>query len=174
MSRQRWIVSALVLILVAGVSFAVSSAISSRQCAVNAQCPTGQGLGVCMVTGYLGLTPEQEAKTAPLADRFCQAQQAGGERARAARQKLLAALKAPHTDRGDVDAALAELTAVQSELQRQTADYLLELKPILTQAQEQKLFDLVSERFCGRGKCATGAGRGMGGTGCGMQRGCLK
>ncbi len=174
MTAGRWLAGILVLCAVAGASFAVSSVISSRQCGSNAVCQMGQGLGVCVVTDYLDLTPEQERRVNAVMGDFCVAQQADGMRSQAVRQRLLAVLKSPKPKRGDLDAALRDLSVSQAELQRQTAEYLLELKPILTDDQEKKLFELVEDRFCRQGGCGLGAGRGRGAPACNMQPGCSR
>jgi len=177
MTASRWFTQILVICVAAGVSFAVSSAISSKQPASGPRCQmgqTGHNMGACMVTDYLNLSSEQQSRVSEITGRFCAAQVAESQEMQVARTRLLDAIKAPHPKRGDIDAALSDLATTQAEMQRHTAEYLLELKPVLTDDQQKKLFDLVGQRFREQGKCGGGACPGMGMPGCGMRSGCPK
>ena len=171
MIASRWLAKTLVLCAVAGASFGISSLISSKQSAAQARCQMNQGVNACMVTDYLQLTPEQSSKISSITEEFCTSQRADGDEMLHARTRLLDILKAKDPKRGDVDAALEGIAAVQAKMQRRTADYILKLKPELTDDQQKKLFDLVGQRFCEQGRCGRGSAcPGMGMPGCGMRR----
>lgn len=176
MTARRWLARVLLICVVAGASFAVASAITSKQPAAAPRCgmDMSAGLGACMVTEYLQLTPEQERRAAPMTERFFVAQHAGGLDMQRARARLLAELKAAHPNRGDIDAALADIAASQAELQRCTAEYLLELKPVLTDEQENKLFEMVGQRFCRQDRCGGNACPAAGMQGRGMRSGRIR
>lgn len=172
MTARRWIVSILALCVVAGASFAVSSAICSRRTAVRNQSTMGQGMS--LVTGYLQLTPEQETRVAPINERFRTEQHAACAEMQDARARLLSVLKRPEPKQEDVDEALADLEQKQAKLQRRAAQYLLELKPLLTDDQQAKLFDLVGQRFCEQGRCGGGICPGVGKPVCNGRAGCMR
>ena len=162
MTAGRWMVSILVLCVVAATSFAVSSAISSRQAAARAKLGMGQGMGMSLVTEYLQLTPEQEGRVAPINEAFRTEQHAACVEMQEARAGLLSVLKQPRSKQQDIDTALADLARKQAKLQRRAAQYLMELKSVLTDDQQQKLFDLVGQRFCEQGRCGGGICPGIG------------
>ena len=164
--------SALVLCAVAGISFAVSSAISSRQAAAKVRSAMGQGMP--LVTGYLQLTPEQEGRVAPINEAFRTEQQGACADMQEARAGLLSVLKRPQPKQEDIDAALADVERKQAKLQRRAAQYLLELKSVLTGDQRGKLFDLVGQRFCEQGRCGGGICPGMAKPGCNGRPRCAK
>jgi Spy/CpxP family protein refolding chaperone len=154
----------LALFVVAGASFAVASAISSRQVAGNCSVGMGRGMGQGMplVTGYLQLTAEQESRIAPINEAFRAEQGATCADVQESRAELLSVLKQPKPTREDIDAALADHARAQAKLQRHAAQYLLEIKPLLTEDQRDRLFDLVGQKFCGQGRCGVGCEQGMG------------
>lgn len=170
MTAGRWIISVLVLCFLAGASFAVSSAISSRHQSARIGPAAGQSMPV--ITEYLQLTPEQAERVAPINESFCREQHANCADMQAARANLLSVLKRNNLQRRDVDAALAEVERTQAQLQRRAAQYLLDLKNVLTPAQKAKLFGLVEHRFCEQGRCGGGICPGIGRNRCnGMLRG---
>jgi len=162
MTARRWIVSAMVLCVVAATSFAVSSAISSRQAAARAPLGMAQGMSMSLVTEYLQVTPEQERRVAPINEAFRTEQHAACAEMQEARAGLLSVLRRPEPTQEDIDAALADLEQKQAKLQRRAAQYLLDLKSVLTDDQQQKLFDLVGQRFCEQGRCGGGICPGIG------------
>lgn len=172
MTAKRWIVSTLALCVVAGASFAVSSAICSRQAAAKTKSAMSQGTS--LVTGYLQLTPEQEERVAPINERFRSEQHAACADMQEARARLLSVLQRPQPKQADINAALADLTQTQAKLQRRAAQYLLELKSVLTDDQQAKLFDLVGQRFCEQGRCGGGICPGIGKPGCNGRPGCMR
>lgn len=172
MTATRRIVSILVLCVVAGASFAVSSAICSRQTATKTRSAMGQGMS--LVTGYLQLKPEQEELVAPINERFRKEQCVACADMQEARANLLLVLKQPQPKKEDIDIALADLEQKQAKLQRRAAQYLLELKSVLTDDQQKKLFDLVGQRFCEQGRCGGGICPGIGKAGCNGQPGCMR
>lgn len=172
MTARRWIVSVLALCVVAGASFAVSTAISSRQAA--AKTPLGMGQGMSLITGYLQLAPEQERRVEPINEAFRTEQHAACAEMQEARSRLLSVLEQPRPKQEDINAALDDLARTQAELQRRAAQYLLELKPVLTADQQKKLFELVGQRFCEQGKCGAGICPGVGKAGCNGRPGCMR
>ena len=168
MTATRWITGILALCVVAGASFAVSSAICSRQAAAKTKLAMSQAIP--LVTGYLQLTPEQEERVAPINERYRTEQCAACADMQEARASLLLVLKQPQPKKEDIDIALADLEQKQAKLQRRAAQYLLELKPVLTGDQQAKLFDFVEQRFCEQGKCAGGICPGIGKSGCNRMR----
>ncbi len=167
MKARRWLVAALALILVAGASFALSTAICSRERAGRA----AMGRCASVVTAYLGLTEEQARRVEPIDQAFQTDQQAICQEMRAARAGLLSVLQETKPDQADINKALDDIAASQSKLQRRAAQYLLELKQVLTKDQQAKLFDLVGQRFCEQGKCGGGMCSGMSGPGRGKRLG---
>jgi len=170
MMTRRWIVSILALCIVAGASFAVSSAICSRQAAAK----TKLAMGMSLVTGYLQLTPEQEERVAPINERFRSEQHTVCAKMQEARVRLLSVLQRPQPKQADIDAALADLTQTQAMLQRRAAQYLLEIKSVLKDDQREKLFDLVGQRFCEQGRCGSVICPAMGNPGCNEQPGSMR
>jgi len=165
-------VSILALCVVAGASFAISTAICSRRSAAKNQSAAGQGMS--LVTGYLQLTPEQEQRVAPINQRFRTEQHAACADMQDARARLLSVLQRPQPKQEDIDAALDDLARTHAKLQRRAAQYLLELKSVLTDDQQTKLFDLVGQRFCEQGRCGGGICPGIGKPGGGGQPGCIR
>lgn len=169
--RSR-VATVLLLCAAVGVSFVVSSVICSRRaasetCVMPSQCAN-------LITQYLRLTPDQQRRIAPINDRFAADQHAACVRMQEARGQLLSVLKQPQPKQYDVEAALDNLTQAQSELQSRAAHYLLELKPVLRNGQQEKLFELVGQRFCEQGRCGGGICPGVGKPGCGGMPGCTQ
>lgn len=167
MTARRWLVAGLVLILVAGASFALSTAICSRERAGRA----GMGRCASVVTAYLGLSEEQERRIEPINQAFQADQQIICQEMQAARANLLSVLQETKPDQADIDRALDDIAASQSKMQRRAAQYLLELKQVLTKDQQARLFELVGQRFCGQGKCGGGMCSGVSGPGRGKRLG---
>jgi Spy/CpxP family protein refolding chaperone len=159
MSR-RWIAIIIALFLVAGASFAVSSAICSRLRAARSEPAAGQGMS--LVTGYLQLSPEQEERVGPINESFREVQHGNCIEMQEARMRLIAVIKNANAKQADLDAALADVERTQAKLQRRVAQYLMDLKSVLTPEQQVKLFDLVEQRFCEQGKCGGGICPGVG------------
>jgi len=172
MTATRRMASILALFIVGGASFAISSAICSRQAATKTQSEMGQGMS--LVTGYLQLTPEQERRVTPINEAFRTEQRAACADMQEARSRLLSVLQRPQPKQKDVDDALADLEQKQAKLQRRAAQYLLELKSVLTDDQQAKLFDLVGQRFCEQGRCGGGICPGIGKPGCSCQPGSMR
>lgn len=163
MTAKRWIASALALAVLAAASFGVSAAITSRRApssAPQAECRCNSAL-----MGFLDLTPEQQKRLAPVCEDYCRQQLADRGDLQEARARLMDALRQPRPDREDVDAALEDVGRAQARMQRSAAEYLLNIKPVLSEAQQAKLFDTVGQRFCqqGAGMGRMGGGQGRGG-----------
>lgn len=162
MNATRWVAGALVLAILAAASFGVSAAITSRRAADGvppAECRCNTAL-----MSFLDLTPEQQKRLAPVCEDYCRQQLADRGDLQEARARLMDALRQPRPDREDIDAALEDVGRVQSRIQRGAAEYLLNIKPVLSEAQQAKLFDTVGQRFCQQGACG-GMGRFGGGQG---------
>jgi len=172
MTAKRWLVGLLTLCVVAGASFSICAAICSRRAAAQARSAAGQGMS--LVTGYLQLTPEQEERVAPINEAFRMNQHAACSEMQEARTRLLSVLRQPKPKQTDIDAALAELARTQAKLQRGAAQYLLELKTVLNEEQQAKLFDMDGQRFCEQGRCGGGICPGIGQPGCNGRPGCMR
>jgi len=171
MTARRWAASIIALCAVAMASFAVSYAISSRQAAARVK-PVGKG--PALITSYLQLSPEQEERVASINESFRPEQHAACAEMQEDRANLLAVLQQPHPRQQDIDTALANLEKSQARLQRRAAQYLLDLKPVLREDQQKKLFDLVGQRFCDQGRCGGGICPGIGRPGCYAKPGCMR
>jgi len=163
MTTNKWVML-IVLCVITGASFAISAAICSKQSAVNTQ--PAMGRTPLLMTSYLQLSSEQEKRVAPINDAFRMDQHAVCMDMQNARTRLLTLLKQSEPNQRDLDTVLADIEKTQAKLQRRAAQYILELKPILTKDQQKKLFDLVENRFCEQGKCGGGICPGMGSRGC--------
>jgi len=114
---------------------------------------------------HLQLTPEQQNSIRPIDEGFRRDQMASCAEMQDARARLLDVLKQPKTSKADLDAALDDVARAQAGVQRRTAEYLLEIKPVLTDDQRDRLFGVVGQKFCGQGRCGAGmcpAGGGQG------------
>ncbi len=118
-----------------------------------------------MLTSFLDLTLEQQEQAAPICENYCTEQMAAREDLQESRARLMDALRQPRPYREDVDAALEDVGRAQARMQRSAAEYLLNIKPVLSEAQQAKLFDTVGQRFCqqGAGMGRMGGGQGRGG-----------
>lgn len=170
MITRSWLLTTIVLCAIAGGSFALSTAICSRQACGGAQASQTPAL----ITSYLKLTPEQERKVEPINESFAMEQHMACMNMQEARTHLLSVLQQPHPRQQDINAALADLEQSQAKLQRGAAQYLLDLKSVLREDQQRKLFDLVGQRFCEQGKCGGGICPGIGRPGCGGIPGCMR
>lgn len=161
MNARQWIVIVLAACVVGMASFSASSALSARRASAS-------GGEMTPVVSYLQLTPEQENQIRPIDERLRRNQLAACSDMQEARARLLDVLKQPNTRKADLDAALDGVARAQAVQQRLTAEYLLEIKPHLTDDQRDRLFGVVGQRFCGQGRCGAGAcpgggqGRGRG------------
>ena len=162
MTRRQWIVTIIAACAVAVASYTASTAIAARRTAGSGM---GMGPGMTPVVQYLQLTAEQQGRVKPIDETFRQNQMAACTKMQDARAKLLDILEQPTTRKADLNAALAEVSSAQAGMQRQTAEYLLEIKPILTADQRDRLFSLVGQRFCGQGRCGAGMCPADGGPG---------
>ena len=161
--KKQWIVTIIVACIVGVASYAATGVLYSRQAA--GRVASGMGQGMTPVIGYLGLTPEQRKRVEPMAARFQETQQAACSEMQDARARLLDVLRQPVTSQSELDAALEDVSLAQARIQRQSAEYMLEIKPVLTDAQKDRLFGLVGQRFCGQGRCGGGICPANGGPG---------
>lgn len=165
MTAKRWIASALALAVLAAASFGVSAAITSRRAPVSV--PPSEYRCNTALMSLLDLTPEQQKRIAPICEDYCRQQLAGRGELQAARARLMDALRQPRPSWEDIDTALEDVGRVQARIQRGAAEFLLNIKPVLSEAQQAKLFDTVGQRFCQQGTCGSmgrfGGGQGRGG-----------
>lgn len=159
MIARRWIAGSLVLAVLAAASFGVSAAIATRR-AAGAVTPASCRCEALLMR-FLEMTPDQQQQAAPICERYCEQQTAARQDMEDARARLMGVLRQPRPEREDIDGALKNVGQVQARLQRGAAEYLLSLKSVLTEEQQNRLFDTVGERFCQQGACA-GMGRGQG------------
>ncbi len=162
MNATRWVAGALVLAILAAASFGVSAAITSQRAANVSRAPCQSS---AVLTSFLDLTLEQQEQAAPICENYCTEQMAAREDLQESRARLMDALRQPRPYREDVDAALEDVGRAQARMQRSAAEYLLNIKPVLSEAQQAKLFDTVGQRFCqqGAGMGRMGGGQGRGG-----------
>lgn len=162
MTRRQWVMTVIAACMVAVASYATSSAVSSRRMSAAG---AGMGPGMTPLVSFLRLAAEQEDRVRPIDEAFRKDQMTACAEMQDARARLLEVLKQPNTSKTELDTALADVASAQGRLQRQTAEYLLEIKPILTDEQKDRLFSLVGQRFCGQGRCGTGICPAGGGPG---------
>lgn len=93
----------------------------------------------------LAITPEQEKRLAPLEAAYAQARLRLLARIDASGRLLADALSTSPTDGAAIDAALSEIHAAQSELQRLTIGHFLEMKEHLSPDQAEKLLQWTRE-----------------------------
>lgn len=171
MTNRNLLSVLLIACIVALVSYGISNAVYSKRSLCGFSQP---GPGLASITTYLNLTPEQKKQIAPIEQRFQKNQQAVCADMQDARTKLLTVLNKPNPSKSEVDAALGGVAKAQAGLQRQTAEYLLDIKPILTQKQRNKLFDLVGQRFCMQGRCGAALCPAGSVPGCNGHPGCVR
>lgn len=161
MNTRQWIVLIIAACAVGAASYSVSNALSSRRALESGGCIDP---GMTPVVSYLRLTAEQENQIRPIDERFRRNQAAACRDMQDARDRLLDTLRQPNTRKADLDSALDDVARAQAAQQRLTAEYLLEIKPHLSDDQRERLFGVVGQRFCGQGQCGAGAcpGGGMG------------
>jgi Spy/CpxP family protein refolding chaperone len=123
------------------------------------------GYSMTPIISYLQLSPEQQRRITPIDEKFRTDQQATCTEMQDARARLLDVLKKSNATQAELDSALADVSNVQAKLQRRVAEYMLEIKPILTDEQKESLFDLVGQKFCGQGRCGAGICPAGGGPG---------
>ena len=81
-----------------------------------------------------------------------------------ARDELLRVLKDPDSTRADAVAAVERFGAAQQALQRNTIEYVFELRRHLAPAQREKMIGVMGQGMCAL-TCGPGMGRGCGGQG---------
>lgn len=95
----------------------------------------------------LGLTTEQQSSMKEADAVF--RKEAGVKRAELMkkRERLLSLIKAEETDKAAVDSALAEITALQGEIEAAVVEHMLAEKSTLTPQQREKYLKLLEKRF---------------------------
>lgn len=164
MTRATWAVVIAAMLLAGSLSFGAASVIGARRAAA-APGADGVGPGMAPVTQYLDLSNAQRDQVRPVNQSFQAQRQSTCLEMQEARTALMEALRADPTDRAAVDAALADVSRLQARQQRLAAEYILEIKPALTDDQRARLFDMVGQRFCGQGRCGAGLCPAAGGPG---------
>lgn len=172
MMRKQWMIAIIAACAVAAMSYAASSAVYSRRMA--GQSASTMERGMTPVIEYLQLATEQQERIAPINEKFGARQSEACTEMQEARARLLDTLRKPSPSQAEVDASLQDVSRAQSRVQRQVAEYLLEIKPVLTNEQKDKLFNVVGQKFCGQGRCGAGLCPAVGGPGrygrCGRMR----
>lgn len=153
---KRYALLVLVVLLLGAGAFAASRLISGQPRLAQAT-PPGFGL----VQDYLGLTPEQREKFAQVDARFGRERLQLRERIWQAREDVVEVLRDPASTREQALDAVDRLGEAQREMQRNTVEYLFELRRHLTSAQREKLIGTMGRGMCASA-CGLGAGRGMG------------
>lgn len=95
----------------------------------------------------LGLSPEQQASMQEADARF--RKEAGVKRAGLLKQRehLLSLIKAEATDKAAIGAALADIKALQGEIEAAVVEHMLAEKSMLTPQQREKYLKLLEKRF---------------------------
>ena len=163
---RNWLLTVLVAASVGVASYLASSAVYSRQAA--GPC------GMTPLARFLDLTPEQRDQFRPVGERYRAGQDEACTEMQEARAELLSVLKQPSPSQADLDAALEKVSRAHARSQRRSAEYMLDIKPLLTPEQQDKLFDLVGQRFCGQGRCGADCCPAGGGPGRHGRRGCMQ
>ena len=96
----------------------------------------------------LGLTPEQQASMKE-ADAVFRKEAGVKKHAELMkkRERLLSLIKAEETDKAAVGAALAEITALQGEIEAAVVEHMLAEKSTLTPQQRERYLKLLEKRF---------------------------
>jgi Spy/CpxP family protein refolding chaperone len=68
------------------------------------------------------------------------------------RKKLISLLRAEETDRKEIEAAIADISTMQEEMQRMITAHMLEQKARLDKDQQRKFLDLVELHMAGGGQ----------------------
>ena len=69
------------------------------------------------------------------------------------RNELVKLLSQPQPDSSKIDSLIKEMGILQTGLEREVINHLLQEKGILTPEQQKKFLDLIQERLCHEGKC---------------------
>lgn len=93
----------------------------------------------------LHITPEQDAKLDDIEKRYRQRRQYLEEQMRLANMELAEAIKADKAFSPRVQAATDKIHHAMGELQKATLEHLFEMRPILTDEQNRKLEQMVTD-----------------------------
>lgn len=93
----------------------------------------------------LHITQEQEAKLVDIEKRYLQRRQYLEEQMRLANMELADAIKADKSFSPKVQAATDKIHHAMGELQKSTLEHLFEMRPILTDEQNRKLEQMVTD-----------------------------
>ncbi|OQB21689.1 MAG: zinc resistance protein [candidate division BRC1 bacterium ADurb.Bin183] len=99
----------------------------------------------------LQLTNEQNIKKDELHKKMCADIQPLREISSQKRLELMQLIAHDPADRQAIDAKLKEISKIQNDMQQRIVEHLLEMKKILTPAQQQKLFDTMCDGLCAKG-----------------------
>lgn len=69
---------------------------------------------------------------------------------RSKREELVDLLRESKPATEKIEQKIAEISSLECELEKSMTEHLLEMRALLTPEQQQKLFSILSNRFCGR------------------------
>jgi Spy/CpxP family protein refolding chaperone len=98
----------------------------------------------------LSLKPEQRKRFEQKATRFHEALDRRGEKVYRLRRSLFDLMRAGHPDTKTIETTIAEINAVQEDLQKLIVAHMLDFKSMLDKDQQKKFFDLIQEAMAGR------------------------
>lgn len=164
MNWRYGLLTAAAVCVAAAASYAAFHALGSRS---EKQAEMAQASLACgALADHLQLTPAQLQSIGEIDRRMLDERSAAQDGMRKARAALLEVLESEQPTSSEIETALADVSGAQSRMQRLTAHYILQLKPILSAQQRDRLFEFVGQKFCLQGGCGAGmcpAGKGAGG-----------
>jgi Spy/CpxP family protein refolding chaperone len=166
-TRRQLLGGALVLLTLVNVAALATMGYGRYRHYCQMMGPDGRGAAGLMgqpgfMQSELKLTAEQEARWQPLRERFQATVARLHPALQAKRAELVQGVAAPVPDRRRIDAIVEEIQDLQTELQKECIQHMLDEKQILTPEQREKFLGAIRSRLLAEGMHpGTGSPHGM-------------